>query len=232
MSNFDSRLVAEFNVHCWQSYPQPINHNLVPSATNDPSIPKSLQRRLSPLAKIVFQTIAPCIDIGEQIPAVFCSSHGEIVRSLSMLQTMKIGEELSPTAFSLSVHNAIAGLFSIAFDNRQEITTLAPGQDGIASGFIEALGLLQEKHSEVFLVFYDEPVPEFFPIAPFQLNPPSPYVLAIKLAASGAGLPIRFMRIAAEPDIHEQPLQIPLFVNFLLSKQLQLQLGPWQWQKV
>ena len=60
---------------------------------------------------------------------------------------MQKGEEVSPTAFSLSVHNAIAGLFSIAYGCHQEITVIAPGQDGIAPAFIEALGLLQEHHS-------------------------------------------------------------------------------------
>ena len=56
-----------------------------------------------------------------------------------MLQTIQSGEELSPTAFSLSVHSAIAGLFSIAYGNNQEISVIAPGLEGIAPAFVEAV---------------------------------------------------------------------------------------------
>ena len=98
-------------------------------------VPKLLNRRLSPLAKAVFNVAESCLTDGNKLPVVFSSAHGEICKSLIMLQTIQAGEELSPTAFSLSVHNAIAGLFSIAFSNTQEITVLAPGQEGIAPAF-------------------------------------------------------------------------------------------------
>ena len=75
------------------------------------AVPKLLQRRLSPLAKAVFNVIEQCVQQGEAPPAVFSSAHGEIAKSLQMLENLQSGEELSPTAFSLSVHNAIAGLY-------------------------------------------------------------------------------------------------------------------------
>lgn len=230
MSQSDYKPVADFVVCCWQAYPVGSERETLSDAGIGP-VPKSLQRRLSPLARIVFQTLAACIRYGEQIPAVFSSAHGEVGRSLAMLQSMQQGEELSPTAFSLSVHNAIAGLFSMAYANRQETSVIAPGKDGIASGFIEALGLLQEGHEAVLLVFYDEPVPPFFPVAPFQLNPRSPHALALKLSTSDAGLPLRFLRHDGQAAEREQPLQIAEFIAFLDSAQTQVQLGGWSWQK-
>ena len=129
-------------------------------------VPKMLQRRLTPLAKAVFNVAEPCIASGKTLPVVFSSAQGEICKSLDMLKTIQAGHELSPTAFSLSVHNAIAGLFSIIYRNSQEITVIAPGQEGIAPAFIEALGMLHEGADEVLVILYDEPIADFYPIAP------------------------------------------------------------------
>ena len=57
-----------------------------------------------------------------------------------MMEMIEAGEEISPTAFSLSVHNAIAGLFSMARRNNTQSTVVAPGEEGMAPAFIEALG--------------------------------------------------------------------------------------------
>ena len=101
------------------------------------AIPKMLQRRFSPLAKAVFIAADSCVNLGEQIPCVFSSANGEIAKSLMLLETIQTQNELSPTAFSLSVHNAIAGLFSMVYQNHAESTVIAAGQEGIAPAFIE-----------------------------------------------------------------------------------------------
>ena len=84
-----------------------------------------LQRRLSPLAKAVFHSADKCTVTGEQIPTVFSSSHGEICKSLEMLKAIQAGDEVSPAAFSLSVHNAIAGFSLLSYSNQREITVVA-----------------------------------------------------------------------------------------------------------
>ena len=147
------------------------------------SVPKLMQRRLSPLAKAVFAVAHHCLadTNGKELPVVFSSAHGEICKSLELLQTIQAGEALSPTAFSLSVHNAIAGLFSIAFGIHEEITVLAPCREGIAAAFVEGLGLLQEGADEVLLLFYDEPIAQFYPTAPFRLNANDSCVLGLRL---------------------------------------------------
>ena len=126
------------------------------------AVPKIMHRRLSLLARGVFYAAEDCFENDKTLPMVFSSAHGDANKSLQHLKEIQNGEEVSPTAFSLSVHNAIAGLFSIVYQNHQEITVIAPGQDGIAPVFIEALGLLQE-HQEVMMIFYDEPLSEFYP---------------------------------------------------------------------
>lgn len=204
-----------------------------PPAPN--SVAKSLLRRLSPLAKAAFTAIEQCVGEDETMPAVFSSSHGEIVKSFGMLESLQAGEELSPTAFSLSVHNAIAGLYSMAYGNHSEISVIAPGKEGMAAGFIEALGLLQEGHPQALLVFYDEPLPTFYPVEPFNLDSRFPCALALKLVAAGEGMPLKFGHAAVPRHDGEQPLQLPAFIKFLVSEDRLLQLGngdkSWQWLK-
>ncbi len=198
-------------------------------------VPKMLQRRLSPLSRAVFNAADQCIKDGKTAPVVFSSAHGEICKSLDMLKTIQADDELSPTAFSLSVHNAIAGLFSIAYGNSLEITVIAPGLDGIAPAFIEALGMLHEGAEEVLIILYDEPIANFYPIAPFNLNAAFPCVLGLKIALNGDGLPMQFYCSTESRDDGEQPVQIMALLKFLLAEELALTLGnqghSWAWHK-
>jgi hypothetical protein len=199
-------------------------------------IPKLQQRRLSPLARAVFNAIDQCMKPGETLPTVFSSAHGEVGKALEMLQMIQAGEELSPTAFSLSVHNAIAGLYSIAYRNQQEITVIAPGLEGIAPAFIEALGLLYEGAEEVLVLLYDEPIAKFYPVAPFKLNAEFTCALALRLSLSGEGMPLRLIRAPACIEESEQPLQLPFFIDFLLGDKSESSIAfqgrGWRWEKI
>jgi Beta-ketoacyl synthase, N-terminal domain len=199
-------------------------------------VPNNLKRRLSPLAKTVFCSVSQCENSNSCIPVVFSSTHGELARSLDMIKLIEAGEEVSPTAFSLSVHNAIAGLFSIVHGNTSEVTVLAPGEDGIAPAFLEALGLLQEGTQEVLMVFYDEPLPEFYPAEPFQLSANTSCAVALKITKDGDGQAIRFKRDEQCGYVGEQPVQLPLLIQFLSGSTTQLQIKTprqsWYWQKI
>jgi hypothetical protein len=189
-------------------------------------VPKMLQRRLTPLARAVFAVADVCIPTGETLPVVFSSAHGELGKSLMMLQAIQAGEELSPTAFSLSVHNAIAGLFSIAYRNHQEITVIASGQEGIVPAFIDALGILHEGAAAVLVILYDEPVANFYPIAPFNLNA-VPCVLALRITLIGEGLPLSLSRATDSRDAGEHSVQLQAFLKFLLADEQTVDLGKW-----
>ena len=201
------------------------------------AVPKILQRRLSPLARAVFNAADGSGGSDNTLPIVFSSAHGEVNKSLEMLKSMQKGEEVSPTAFSLSVHNAISGLFSMAYANHREITMVAPGQDGIAPAFIEALGLLQERDADqVLIVLYDEPLSDFYPSSPFALNASAMCALALKISLTGSGLRLRFNRSAASRDDGEHALQIFSFLKFLVADDKSLALGnhrhSWEWHKI
>jgi len=200
------------------------------------SVPKMLKRRLSPLAKIVFCAANQCIDEHTIIPTVFSSAHGELGKSFAMMEMLEAGEEISPTAFSLSVHNAIAGLFSITWQNKLQSTVVAPGEEGLAAAFIEALGLLQEGAEQVLLVFYDEPMLDFYPFAPFKLSADESCALALRIAKSGEGQALRMSLLPLTGNDGEQPVQLPAFIRFLSDPQAQLTLKTpqhsWRWEKM
>jgi Beta-ketoacyl synthase, N-terminal domain len=199
-------------------------------------VPNNLKRRLSPLAKTVFCAVSQCDSISSCIPVVFSSTHGELAKSLDMIKLLEAGEDISPTAFSLSVHNAIAGLFSIVYGNTSEVTVLAPGEDGIASAFLEALGILQEGEPDVLMVFYDEPLPEFYPSEPFQLSADSSCAVALKISKDKEGMAIQFSRGEVCGYDGEQPVQLPSLIQFLSGTCSQLQIKTprqsWHWQRL
>ena len=51
--------------------------------------------------------------IKKDLPIVFSSRHGDLPKTSTLLADLADKNALSPTAFGLSVHNAIPSLFSI-----------------------------------------------------------------------------------------------------------------------
>ncbi len=84
------------------------------------------------------------------------------MRTYSLLQGVAAGEDLSPTAFGLSVHNAIVGQLSIANKVRSPALALAGGDYPLLAGFMEAAGILQEGIKEILLIFSEEPLPQMY----------------------------------------------------------------------
>lgn len=132
-----------------------------------PELPALVVRRASRADRIALRAAFDCCaDITGPLPTVFASRHGEVHRSLELLEALAQGEALSPTSFSLSVHNAAAGLFSIGRKDRSPSTSLAAGLDSLPMAVLEAAGMLAEGAPRVLVVVQEEPLP-----APFQ-----PYV--------------------------------------------------------
>lgn len=229
-----------FNVLAWSVWPPLTGGDAQDLAVLQKDVlafmPMHLKRRLSPLAKTVFCALTPCAVADTSIPVVFSSSHGELAKSLELIKLIEAGEEISPTTFSLSVHNAIAGLFSIAFGYTSEVTVLAPGEEGIAPAFLEAMGLLHEGAAEVLMVFYDEPLPDFYPTAPFQLSADTACAVALRIAKAGTGTRLQFSRGNGVGYQGEQPAQLPLFSQFLSGTAAELTITTprqsWHWQKL
>lgn len=124
------------------------------------AMPPMLRRRAGFLGKMALEVAYQCLDGRTGVPTVFCSRHGEVTRAVELLGELAAGEALSPTAFGLAVHNASAGLLSIARADRANHVALAAGATTVEHGVVEACGLLADGASEVLLVAYDAPLPD------------------------------------------------------------------------
>src|SRR3546814_20596720 len=82
---------------------------------------------------------------GETPFCIFCSRYGEYARAFEILNSMAEGEPVSTNAFSLSVHNTVSSLFSIARGDSTHSTALAAGPATLEEGFLEASGLRSEQ---------------------------------------------------------------------------------------
>jgi hypothetical protein len=114
------------------------------------------RRRLSRLARIVMHAAWPMCGDDEQLPFVYASRHGETTRTFAMLDEIGREAPLSPTQFGLSVHNAIAGQWSILRGQRGESVAIAGEADTFEHAIVEAAALLGDGAPAVIVVVAEE----------------------------------------------------------------------------
>lgn len=145
-------------------------------------LPLMQRRRLSPLAKAAISVAWPCRQGFPELPAVFSSSHGESRYYFEMLNELARSEALSPSRFSLSVHNAIAGLCSLYSETRAPYVAVAPGEEGVSAALLEAAGVLAERpEGRVLVVWYEQPLPTEY--QSYTQGPDHVLALAMRLGA-------------------------------------------------
>lgn len=124
------------------------------------SLPTMLRRRISVIGQMAFR--ASYALSKDRMPRfIFCTRHGEFQRTLRILKSLVAEEPISPAEFSLSVHNALAGLLSIAWNNTAGHTTISAGADSFGSAMLDAVACLKSRPSEpVLVVYFDDLLPE------------------------------------------------------------------------
>ena len=146
----------------WARAPQPLAREGQPDAR---FLPAMLRRRCTPLSRILlWAAMEACPqERRAEVRTVFSSRHGSINESVALLENVARGEKLSPARFSHTVHNAQAGLFSIATGNRCASSSLAAREDSFGCGLLEALGHLErEPQRPVLFVTGDVPLDPVF----------------------------------------------------------------------
>jgi len=169
----------------WADAPWPLIAGEEPKVA---AMPAMLRRRAGLLGRMALEVAYECLGPDAGIPTVFCSRHGEVSRAIALLGDLARGEPLSPTAFGLAVHNASAGLFSIARADRANHVALAAGAATVEHAVIEACSQLHDGAPMVLLVACDMPLPA--PFDRFEDCDEQPFAFAWALTAPGAA-PIR-----------------------------------------
>jgi hypothetical protein len=134
--------------------------------SDPPSLPAALHRRLSPLGKLVmtelYEALSHLPESESTLPWVASCRHGDSTRMMNLLTDLAEKEQLSPMDFSLSVHNAIIGMFSIATKNTQSHTALSGGELSFEMGLLEAYALQKTSQKSVGYIYYDKPLPSLY----------------------------------------------------------------------
>ncbi len=194
------------------------------------AMPAMLRRRAGFLGKMALEVAYACLGERVDVPTVFCSRHGEVTRAVELLTELARGEALSPTAFGLAVHNASAGLFSIARADRANHIALAGGQATIEHGVVEACGLLADGAPMVLLVAYDAPLPDV--LTQFEDCDEQPYAWAWLMTAPEQDVITLALEAAsaAAPATPVRPAGLDV-LQFQLSGAAQLQhaVGAQRW---
>lgn len=194
-------------------------------------VPAMTRRRIDPLGRAALQVAWWAQGDVPTGPVVFASRWGEIARSVTLLRQLCRGEALSPTAFSLSVHNASSAQYSIARGDTANYTAISAGAGSAAAGLCEAVGLLAAGAPEVLVVSVDAELPE--PYQAFETHPGPLRAWAVVIEAASPGL-----RLAAAPPAADdaQPLPADLAtLAFLLGRSARWDQrstqGSWTWSR-
>ena len=125
-------------------------------------IPAMQRRRLSSFAKLTMHCVLEALgNESNNIPCIFSSRHGDLHKTSKLIADVAAKDDLSPTHFGLSVHNAVAGLYSIFANNKQPMTATSAGEDTLLMALVDAYAKLESQNLDRILVVYtDEVVPD------------------------------------------------------------------------
>jgi hypothetical protein len=170
----------------WQAWALDQPFQAEPGQPDISVVPAMQRRRMSSLSKMVFATATSCTnELSSKPCCIFASRHGELARTVKLIESIVKQQDVSPTDFSLSVFNTALGLFSIFTANKAPSTMVVGGEDTFGSALIEAMTYLRRfPELPVLLVYFDEPLP-----APLDVmeNPPGPaFSIALLLSAQGS----------------------------------------------
>lgn len=127
-------------------------------AVNVDFVEPMARRRLSLLSRLALRAAHDCAGGYEALRIVFASRHGELTRTTGILDAICASEPVSPTAFSLSVLNAMTGVFGIARGDRSAASAISAGSETLGYALLEAFAQCEsDAASPVLLVYANEP---------------------------------------------------------------------------
>jgi hypothetical protein len=185
-------------------------------------IPAMQRRRLSRFAKLTMQCVLDVLaDEKDDIPCVFASRHGDLHKTSKLIEDVAQNNDLSPTHFGLSVHNAVAGLYSIFTKNKQAMTATSAGEDSFLMALVDGYAKLNSQNLDKILIVYtDEVVPEkYSPYVPNTEKTMS-VALILKRQTNESNLSINF-----QPQTNNKNTRLfqPLaFLSFLYGENINM----------
>lgn len=144
-------------------------------------IPMMSARRMSIGSRLAVDAGLSLLSKHQADAAIFTSRHGELERTGRILHALAEDAAISPTEFSMSVHNTAAGWLTIISKNPLPVASLAAGTDSFQQGLLEAQSMLAGGASSIMLIDFDGEIPSLY--AESVNSEFLPYAMAIILTA-------------------------------------------------
>lgn len=162
-------------------------------------LPKAQRRRLSSFNKLALSCLSNVAADAQTCPLVFASRHGDLCKTVELIKDVAKNDELSPTQFALSVHNATSGIFSTALKNNAPTTTISAGGLTFSQGLLEAMMQAKQGGQPVIFCYCDMPPPHEYgafindtlPVCVVLLVKPEPYNSDLSLNVTNTEAPER-----------------------------------------
>lgn len=172
-------------------------------------LPMMTARRLNSGSKLAVECGLAMLRRHAIDAVVYTSRHGELERNHSILQALAREQNVSPTDFTMSVHNASVGSLTIAAKQPLVSSSLSAGIDTFQQGLCEVKCLLQAGYQRILMVDFDGFLPEFYhPSLPGSM-PTWPFAVALVLESD------RALRCEALPGSESEEPPLPQSMQFL-----------------
>ncbi|QIR13307.1 beta-ketoacyl synthase chain length factor [Shewanella aestuarii] len=211
----------------WQSANQSSDLNSVsPSLVQ---VPAMQRRRFSRLTKMMLTVAFECQ--ATQLRSVFASRHGELNRTIGLLEDVISKTPLSPMAFSQSVHNTASGIYGIVNNNTACSTSIAAGAQSLPQALIETFAQIKQYQQPILLVFGDDPVPPVYNEFINEVELPIALGLVLDASATKSANAIAQLTIdSAKPNITDNKICLSELIHHIASgKNIQGEMCHWQW---
>src|SRR5258707_12046197 len=109
----------------WRAWARATDMGTSEADASSIAVPMMLRRRSTALGQKMIASALACGETALTGRYVLASRHGEFSHALSILKSLAARELPSPAEFSMSVHNALAGLLSIHLGNTRGHTALS-----------------------------------------------------------------------------------------------------------
>lgn len=187
-----------------------------------------MRRRVERLGRAALQVAYWCQGDTTGEPVIFASRYGDMQRAADLLQTLSAGDGLSPASFSVSVHNAIGALYSIARGDTANYLAIAAGDATVSSAFTEAIGHLADGAPAVMVVVYEEPLPGVYQAYAGQVLFPRAWACRL-VPVTQQGISLEWSENPASEAAEATDLAILKFVTS--SAQAELRVGRCLWTR-
>ena len=201
-------------------------------------LPPLLRRRLDHVGRMALHVIWRCAEDHENLLLVYASRHGTLSRTVELLNDLARDEPLSPSTFSLSVHNSVAGLFSIFRSDTSPAIALAAGAMTLPAALLEGIGILGESGRPVLVVYADDLPPHEYQryMTPEEPGTPEEPSFALSLLLSPPASTAPWYRLVSKHCVPRRERPEVTLMRFLVENASTYCLGlsepGWQVERV